>query len=985
MTNKRFNKFNKEFSYFKTNPYFNQIRQLYIENVIKNITSAERYLTKIKITKKGQVYKTSSKLVNEIESKYKSFVSSKLEANKLNTRLLTINRKKIQKNNYGVRVHQREFLRVQRKNPDKLYIQTIRYYGKFTNKNEYEFVDATNFKTTTFQTIYSMLSKKGKEFYDTLKFKMTLESGAYWLIWLWCYDNDKNYATIETTAYKKVNLLKTIDYNQLYQRNNSNTCVYDGFLSFFNVENNINKKKMYNRLVKNTEYAKPYTDSTLKEICDLTNTKLIIKDLITGNDKIINTPNAKFTIEFLNTRYNHLDLLTHSYDDIIEVDLETYDRLKKEVEFYIEKFGKLITLNNIYKIKDDDFKIKYKEWKQSINYNDLLCNIQNKEFDLINQYDNSTHTFFNNFEINDNLYDELDIEKAYFNYSNKSKNPNYKGVPSGSFINFKMEDTFTIDDFNETYNNGLIGFYQVYIKKINNHNELFNKIGIIENKTFVFTSVQINSFKQFIDFKFINCSISPNCDIPFPESFKQKIDGKLSYYCKAYGLMMSESNHINTVVKPLKSDIQYYNLIDSEEINMYCNNDLIYINNKNDIIKTCKHIAYYIHSYTKTLIFQQLLHLNINEVFGVKIDSIVLKKEATINKILPCFYQEFKKSKIQKMIKNEDNSEGWQIDPLDGQLTYKSQYNNGYYRPLFIECEETIKFERSFLPNYEPIKSRTIFLLGKGGTGKSRTILSNLIDISMISLAWNLLQQKKEEYPNIKTLSINKLVGYMTEKENIKNKFIFIDEITMWNEKDINYGINNYKGKFIFIAGDIGKDGKFYQCNIQNKVINISKIKNCQCVYFTKNYRFDDELNQILDELRLIETKDEQTKFINRVFKNNFKSKEEINFDDNCIGISDINDIELTNYFLNKGAKPQYYIKETRFNIGQYKGARLDNIPDHNNYEIKLFKTIHSFQGLELNHDQKLIISNVKNFDFNLWYTAFSRARRLDQIIILKN
>jgi hypothetical protein len=211
----------------------------------------------------------------------------------------------------------------------------------------------------------------------------------------------------------------------------------------------------------------------------------------------------------------------------------------------------------------------------------------------------------------------------------------------------------------------------------------------------------------------------------------------------------------------------------------------------------------------------------------------------------------------------------------------------------------------------------------------------------------------------------------------------------MWEEKDVIEAITSYTTKFIFIAGDVDYNGRFYQCNLQNKVIVPSKIKNIQFVKYIKNYRFDNELNNLLDGLRECNTPEQQLNYINIHFKNNFKNKEDIIFDDKTIGISDINDSKndngLTNYFLSKGANPQYFIKTTIFNKGEYKGAKLDRIPDHNNYECKLFKTIHSFQGLDLKHDEKIIISNKKNFDTNLWYTAFSRARRLNQITILNN
>ncbi len=52
--------------------------------------------------------------------------------------------------------------------------------------------------------------------------------------------------------------------------------------------------------------------------------------------------------------------------------------------------------------------------------------------------------------------------------------------------------------------------------------------------------------------------------------------------------------------------------------------------------------------------------------------------------------------------------------------------------------------------------------------------------------------------------------------------------------------------------------------------------------------------------------------------------------------------------------------------------------------EAKLFKTIHSFQGLDLTENNKIVISINFNFDYNLYYTALSRARRSEQIMLIK-
>jgi len=982
MSDKRFKRFNKEYASLSSTPYFKKIRALYVNNIIKNTQSVEKYFKGIKYTKKGLLYKSSIKQANFINDNYKVLKAPKiLSNNKKFEKTITIDGKN--EDDFSVVVHYDEFMSVMAQSPNSYYIQVVKFYNKNGKLSKESPFDIKHISTS--------MNKIDTAKYSQIKFIMELE--YQWLVNLWLNESSKNYVTITTTAYKKIDKVLNVDLDQLYQDNETKTCVYDGFLNFFNSECKM-KKSIYNKLVKNKDvYAKAYTNETLKEICSFTNSSLTIKDLVRGKDTNIKIENARYHLEFLNTKFNHLDLLKHSYDDVTKCEANEYEDIKNKAPFYIEKFGTLITTDNIYKIKEDDFKIVYNEWKDKVNYSDLLINDANEEMQIIKAYDYSTHCFFNDYEVNNELYNELDIEKAYYYYSNKKKNPNYHGVPSGSFINLKCEESFTIDTFTTQLENKLIGFYQVLIQKIHNASELFNKLGIFENKTYVFTSVQINTFKEYISFKFLNVSISPSVDIPFGEGLLNN-----KFYCKAYGLLMVNSDFISITVKPLLCDLKYFSTIQDENLQMFHHEGIIKINNKTEIIKTGIHIAYYIHSYTKTLIFQQLTKLNINDVFGIKIDSIVIKKNAKPSNLLSCFHKEYKPCNIETMLKGQkiiNNNIKWYIDELDGHLTYNNNYKetddviiqSGYYRNFFRNNEELINFKPSFLPNNEMIISNIIFLSGKGGSGKSHSILSNLNNVCMVSTCWNLSQAKKEEYPSLKPLSINKLVGENCEKVEVKNKILLLDELTMWNKKHIIQCIKEYKRKFIFMAGDINFNGEFFQCNINNMVINPSTIDNIQFVTYTKNYRFDNQLNQLLDGLRQCKTTKSQMDYINIHFKNNFKNKEDVIFDDKTVGISDLNDTkldnELTNYFIGKGTNPQYYIKETK--NGQYRGARINELPTHNNYECKLFKTIHSFQGLDLKQDEKIIISNKKNFDKNLWYTAFSRARRLDQIIILNN
>lgn len=1014
MVNKRFNKFNREFSSVPKTDIFNKIRDLYVEGIIKTIPSANKLLKKIKYTKKKELYKTSLKTAETVTEQYNKFIVPKQvikpKQEKINQSILKLNKKLIFDRGLEVWIHYNEFNKLIRSNPDAHYVQTVKFHYNDGSISE-------DFPYHTIKMFSKSKGKLSKAEQGEIAFKMTSKESYDWLIKQWVVNEDggKNaYATIKTVAYKKINIVNQGQINQSYKENESNTCVYDGFLKFFSDPNKKTKMRtaMYNKLLKyKNKYAKAYTDETLQEICQFTNTSLTIKDLIHNNDKVIKIDNATWSIQFVNTKINHLDYLVHSYNELIELNnKKEYYALKEKFDqdknkFYIEQNGTLITLDKTYKVKEDDFTIVFNEWKNQINYYDLI--VKEDTFKLIQYYDYSMHCFFNDFEVNNKLYDELDISKAYYNYSNIKLNPNYHGVPAGSFIYFNCKDTFTIDDFNEQLENGIIGYYQVKILKINKKINHFNKLGIYDNIIDVYTSVQIDAMKDYITFKFLEYEVSPNVHIPFTEAFLKKTvhdttKGEVSgvkYYCKAFGLMMRSSDYIKMTIKPLLCDKQYLNIIHNENTNIYEREGIIKIEDKNYNRTSCKHISYYIHSYIKTLVLQQILTLNIDDIFGVKLDSIVIKKGAIIKQLLPCFPQELKVCKIEGMLKNtqyntdedeeQNNNGSWFRCDLDGHLVWRDDIKpttNAYYRPLFkSSIKEQIKMApNSFLPNEEPIKNRLIFMSGKGGCGKSYAVLNNNKSVCMASQNWNLVQKKKQDF-DIYPLSINRVVGDGCDKARITNKILFLDELTMWKKEHIETALELYKHKFVFLAGDIDFDGRFYQCNNQNEVINPSEL-NCQFVKYFKNFRFDDNLNNLLDGLRECDSVEEQLKYINIHFKDCFKNKKDVIYDDKTVGISDINETSaLTNYFLSKGTKERYYIKNTYIDKKEYKGAEVFDITKTNNYEMKLFKTIHSFQGLDLERDQKIIISNTKNFDRNLWYTAFSRARRLDQIIILKN
>ena len=75
--NKRFKKFNKQLSLYAKNPLFNDIRQLYMDNDLKMITSAEKLLKKVKITKSGIYDKRSKPTINKVKELVKTSQKNK--------------------------------------------------------------------------------------------------------------------------------------------------------------------------------------------------------------------------------------------------------------------------------------------------------------------------------------------------------------------------------------------------------------------------------------------------------------------------------------------------------------------------------------------------------------------------------------------------------------------------------------------------------------------------------------------------------------------------------------------------------------------------------------------------------------------------------------------------------------------------------------------------------------------------------------------
>jgi hypothetical protein len=712
----------------------------------------------------------------------------------------------------------------------------------------------------------------------------------------------------------------------------------------------------------------------------------------------------RYNINLINSRFNHVEFMNGNNEAAQEVEnLEELENIKKNNDFYIEAYGQVMTINGNFKIKESYFSKIWNEWKEKNNYNNLLIDTQAPEMQLIENYKYSTHHFINDDFIKDNdLYIEVDIKKAYYNYKDFN---NYEGLPSGDFINCKCSEKFTFETFKEQNKKGLIGYYEIEILQIKeDKKKLFKILGFIEGKKYVLTTAQIKTLSPFIEFKFLNYSIAHKVNINFGDEFlidEERPDKKP--YAVAVGMMQFKEPYLNYTIKTDKDTIDETisaNITD-DKANKYDyyilkEQGIIKITEIKKIIKCGDHMAKYIHSLITCEVINQLLNVKDieNNFIGVKLDSIILKKDTTY-KLLDTF--KIKEAKIKDMFKNEEENNGY-FTPYFENIGYKE--NKKRYNLNLDEIEdeeeegEITNFKPSFLPDEEDITNNKIALLGKGGAGKSYSVLNFFSSVCVVSSCWNLSEAFKLEFPHIKNLSINKALGEQCERVEIKESVIFCDELTMWDGEQVKQLISLYPTKIIILCGDIDFNGVYFQLDSGfNTVLNLDDIApNFQIVKYIKNYRFDDDLNLILDNMRTITNKKELIKYTRESFK--FMKLEDITFNNQFIGLTDTHDDgnQKSEYIENnfKDVEKNYFIAKTNYNKSEFKGARVDDITKTNNYELKFFHTCHSFQGQTIK-DKNLIISisDFEKYEFNhlkrMIYTATSRAKTRNRIIFIDN
>jgi len=671
------------------------------------------------------------------------------------------------------------------------------------------------------------------------------------------------------------------------------------------------------------KYENGVPEDDMEEVAKVSNRCLIIHDIIGNETKRYNTKSTKY-FHFTNTRKNHIDENFITMDKQFEpVDVDKLNEIIKNADFAL--LGGDINQPSNVRTKEGAFAI------------------YNKEYELFNKFSNELN--INNYSINAIKYPDLnafikesriinsapirlcanpndlkdvkhaDIEKAYTQHK---KCKYYYGF-LGKIHQF-VKCSFDIQFIKKN-----IGIYKVLI--IENTNKLLVQLGINKNKYYSLPSPElIMMSEKGVTFKIIGGCFGSSFDFEYTDEMLQNRN-----YCIWAGKLGMDSAYNSY---SFKGDAEWaahlkYELGD-DKVFFFKEKGLILIKVNKTSYSTNHHILAFITSYTRINMLEIMENIE-GELVKVILDGIYYK--GTINEV--------------------------DIPYKDKELKKHSGFGDSWYTESIINHNEWAEFDERFNGN--------CVFAGAGGCGKSHAVCNNkgLIDV-MAVVPTNELGKGKR-YTTIHRLIGEDCQSYRSIYKKVPS-VLFIDELTMIEDKWIEKAISMYPECLFIIAGDIDKN-RWYQCR-SGYTGNFSKIwtgKDWRFVYFENDYRaLDDELKTFKIGIR---------NEMKRIFTN-----------------GDLGDtLKIKQYILNNHSSISFdeAIKDHRkgdmWIVGTHKTEeKLDSVGISCEYndKVKPSFTIHSFQGQTI-EDRKVFIK-MDMFEYAMYYTAISRVRHFSQIVLVR-
>ena len=720
-------------------------------------------------------------------------------------------------------------------------------------------------------------------------------------------------------------------------------------------------KSRYRTIIKNIkemekDYVNGVPEDCINMICDKLQIDIDIS-LPFAEKKLIEAKSTKKALckfRYMNTRIDHIDLNKLVNDkDVIEVSKEQlYELIRKfneEGVYYTYQknmtgYSEIATLESKYRLVNEYSKIK-NEFEKEYGFDEIrIDDIHNEKLSLFVR--DGVHyngvIDFDEKEVEKNVDEirsyvkHIDMTKAYANF----KSCKYYDGFLGKITDFRK--------CNKVMGNGLylidnLVFTDNYFKKLN------DKMVMYCNKN-VYTNVEL----KMLDDNGVSYDIVCGCwgvkkfDFDFPDSMLQKENG-ISHYAKWTGASNSHSLTSSFYMKgndELAYMIQEY----TEGQVRYYRDDEIQIEYNKPYAPHLSHITAFITAYTRMNIIEQLLEIDYDNLIRVCVDGIYFKGDVVCKNV----------------------------------FTHKTKmtFNNGAGEMF---CSNL--YEREYdCANFREHYGRELHL-GEGGCGKTHTNLTDegLCKVLFVAPSWKLARAKQVELGSRCSVWARILMNdpekihFVRKSANV----LIIDEVSMMCEEAKKFIFENYGDMKLIFCGDLGfqlpcingtpMDGKGFDNTVKHL-----KDYRCKCPV----------LKELKNMLRLMishgRSRNEINKYVIDFFKNigrvvpvDYLKKNYVIEDMILTGTN-----KLKDYFTGLFPDLKKYIVLGNNRLYS-NGEILFNEPEMVSFEIRHAFTTHSIQGETAYHN--LYIDSSRMFDERMFYTAVSRAKKIEQIFIIEN
>ena len=727
--------------------------------------------------------------------------------------------------------------------------------------------------------------------------------------------------------------------------------IYDLFMGYAsNSKSDESRKKLERtaRQIKKYEeiYPNGVPEENMTEIGKVARLCIIIHDIL-GNETIRYNPTSTKFIRFTNTRINHLDSGYLCFDD--RPQKISKDELNKIVlehdknnEFYLLRSNQngylsIKSIRGCWEVENKENDIM-KEFSESIDIHkcsyDALKYPEMNELIVESRIVNAAPMPL--CEKPDDIIgaEHIDLTKAYTQHK---LCPYYQGFMGVIHQWRKLNITSGVGKFLEEH----LGTFQFEVTSKNN--EFLNMFGIFSGFKYTLPSVEILYFIR--EFK-MTCILKAGCwGSRFDFDYTDEMLENRRYCLWAGKNGMQNNENIYTFKGSSEWASHIATTIGKENVGFFEKYNIITCKIKNKVSYTRHHILSFITSYTRINMLEIIRKIPRESLIKVILDGLYFRGD------IPDISLPHKKNK---------------------ELKTHERFREFWYYPSVVDCGKWPEYKQEF-------DGRCI-LAGAGGTGKTHTILTDkgFVNTRYVVPMHSLGQEVRNKY-NVSYDTMHKFIGKdcLSRRQESRSipSVVLIDELTMHDGDDIDKAIEMYPESLIFVAGDIDSK-QWFQCRNGNdgQFTNLWR-QDWRYVFFEKDYRsLDDDLRKfkiaVRQKMREVFTdgKSGDSRLINKWVKENYKTisineamSKFVSGDIWIAGTHATNKKLLDNGVVSGFIKN----KQISFSDGEKRGSF----------------TIHSFQGLTIS-DKRVFIS-LDNFEYAMFYTAISRVRKFDQIILV--